>query len=117
MVSKERYDICALLIKETCIDYHTFRLLLYLLSLTELSYVYSKLNSIKRMLSNILYELGFQIKISDFGLSRAIGSGSNYYVASKGGRWPVKWYVSHSPRYVYIVSTRYPHKGYRPMIY
>ena len=35
----------------------------------------------------------FQVKISDFGLSRAVGSGSDYYKASQGGRWPVKWYV------------------------
>ncbi|CAB4029667.1 Tyrosine- kinase HTK16, partial [Paramuricea clavata] len=40
---------------------------------------------------NILLQSKNQIKISDFGLSRAIGSGSNYYIASKGGRWPVKW--------------------------
>ena len=34
-----------------------------------------------------------QVKISDFGLSRAVGSNSDYYKASQGGRWPVKWYV------------------------
>ena len=33
----------------------------------------------------------FQVKISDFGLSRAVGSNSDYYKASQGGRWPVKW--------------------------
>ena len=32
-----------------------------------------------------------QVKISDFGLSRAVGAESNYYKASQGGRWPVKW--------------------------
>ena len=35
----------------------------------------------------------FQVKISDFGLSRAVGSNSDYYKASQGGRWPVKWCV------------------------
>lgn len=30
-------------------------------------------------------------KISDFGLSRALRCGSEYYKASTGGRWPVKW--------------------------
>ena len=35
-----------------------------------------------------------QCKISDFGLSRAVGTNSDYYRASQGGRWPVKWYVS-----------------------
>jgi tyrosine-protein kinase len=32
-----------------------------------------------------------QVKISDFGLSRAVGANSDYYKASQGGRWPVKW--------------------------
>jgi tyrosine-protein kinase len=40
---------------------------------------------------NILLSSVRQIKISDFGLSRAVGVGSEYYQASKGGRWPVKW--------------------------
>ena len=35
-----------------------------------------------------------QVKISDFGLSRAVGAHSDYYKASQGGRWPVKWYVN-----------------------
>ncbi|XP_064638567.1 tyrosine-protein kinase HTK16-like isoform X1 [Lineus longissimus] len=42
---------------------------------------------------NILLASVKQIKISDFGLSRAVGVGSDYYQASKGGRWPVKWYA------------------------
>ena len=33
------------------------------------------------------------MKISDFGLSRAVGAGSDYYQAKQGGRWPVKWFV------------------------
>jgi hypothetical protein len=33
------------------------------------------------------------VKICDFGLSRAIGANSDYYRASQGGRWPVKWFV------------------------
>ena len=32
-----------------------------------------------------------QVKISDFGLSRAYMEEKNYYQASKGGRWPIKW--------------------------
>ena len=43
---------------------------------------------------NILLASKFQTKISDFGLSRAVGE-KNYYRASKGGRWPVKWYKQH----------------------
>ncbi|GIX89200.1 tyrosine-protein kinase HTK16 [Caerostris extrusa] len=35
-------------------------------------------------------------KISDFGLSRALGNDSEYYRASTGGRWPVKWYAPES---------------------
>ena len=34
-----------------------------------------------------------KVKVGDFGLSRAIGSHSDYYRASEGGRWPVKWFV------------------------
>ena len=36
------------------------------------------------------YLLRYQVKISDFGLSRVMGE-KDYYRASKGGRWPVKW--------------------------
>ena len=43
-------------------------------------------------LRNILLASKQLVKISDFGLSRAVGAGSNYYKASAGGRWPVKWY-------------------------
>jgi len=41
---------------------------------------------------NILLSSKYQTKISDFGLSRVVGE-KNYYRASKGGRWPVKWYA------------------------
>ena len=41
---------------------------------------------------NILLSSKYQTKISDFGLSRVIGE-KDYYRASKGGRWPVKWYA------------------------
>lgn len=39
------------------------------------------------------------MKISDFGLSRAIGADDNYYKASAGGKWPVKWYAPESVYY------------------
>ncbi|KAJ3600038.1 hypothetical protein NHX12_033990 [Muraenolepis orangiensis] len=32
-------------------------------------------------------------KISDFGLSKALGADENYYKARGLGRWPVKWYA------------------------
>lgn len=50
-------------------------------------------------LRNILLSSVQLIKISDFGLSRAVGAGSNYYKASAGGRWPVKWYAPESINY------------------
>lgn len=50
-------------------------------------------------LRNILLSSPQLIKISDFGLSRAVGAGSNYYKASAGGRWPVKWYAPESINY------------------
>lgn len=48
---------------------------------------------------NILVASEKEVKISDFGLSRAVGSNSDYYKASQGGRWPVKWYAPESINY------------------
>lgn len=41
---------------------------------------------------NILLASRHQAKISDFGLSRALGNDRDYYKATQGGRWPIKWY-------------------------
>ena len=43
---------------------------------------------------NILLATRYQAKISDFGLSRVLDAGEDFYSASKGGRWPVKWFES-----------------------
>ncbi|XP_064615237.1 tyrosine-protein kinase HTK16-like [Liolophura sinensis] len=48
---------------------------------------------------NILLQSKRQIKISDFGLSRAIGADNDYYRASRGGRWPIKWYAPECVNY------------------
>uniref|UniRef100_A0A3P8WNK8 Tyrosine-protein kinase n=1 Tax=Cynoglossus semilaevis TaxID=244447 RepID=A0A3P8WNK8_CYNSE len=32
-------------------------------------------------------------KISDFGLSKALGANDSYYKARSGGKWPLKWYA------------------------
>ena len=48
---------------------------------------------------NILLASKTQAKVGDFGLSRAIGVGSDYYRATQGGRWPVKWYAPESINY------------------
>lgn len=45
---------------------------------------------------NILLASRNQAKISDFGLSRALGAGNDYYQASQGGKWPIKWYAPES---------------------
>ncbi|CAH2050675.1 unnamed protein product, partial [Iphiclides podalirius] len=45
---------------------------------------------------NILLATRHQAKISDFGLSRALSSDSSYYKASRGGKWPIKWYAPES---------------------
>ncbi|XP_037946729.1 tyrosine-protein kinase Shark [Teleopsis dalmanni] len=45
---------------------------------------------------NILLASRNQAKISDFGLSRALGSGNDCYQATQGGKWPIKWYAPES---------------------
>lgn len=45
---------------------------------------------------NILLASIHQAKISDFGLSRALCANNNYYQASHGGKWPIKWYAPES---------------------
>ncbi|XP_077156032.1 tyrosine-protein kinase SYK isoform X1 [Ranitomeya variabilis] len=42
---------------------------------------------------NVLLVTQHYAKISDFGLSKAIGSNENYYKAKSCGKWPVKWYA------------------------
>lgn len=42
---------------------------------------------------NVLVVDEDNVKISDFGMSRAIGGGSEYYRAETAGRWPLKWYA------------------------
>nr|XP_021192445.2 tyrosine-protein kinase Shark isoform X2 [Helicoverpa armigera] len=48
---------------------------------------------------NILLASRHQAKISDFGLSRALSTDSSYYKASRGGKWPIKWYAPESYNY------------------
>jgi tyrosine-protein kinase len=48
---------------------------------------------------NILLASKLQAKISDFGLSRIISEEKDYYQASQGGRWPIKWYAPESVNY------------------
>ncbi|KAL5246929.1 hypothetical protein ACHWQZ_G018962 [Mnemiopsis leidyi] len=48
---------------------------------------------------NILVAAPDTVKISDFGLSRAIKAESATYQAHKGGKWPVKWYAPESTLY------------------
>lgn len=48
---------------------------------------------------NILLASKHQAKISDFGLSRALSAENNYYQATQGGKWPIKWYAPESFNY------------------
>ncbi|XP_070000125.1 tyrosine-protein kinase HTK16 isoform X2 [Penaeus vannamei] len=48
---------------------------------------------------NILLSSMTLAKISDFGLSRALAVDEEYYTASEGGRWPLKWYAPESINY------------------
>lgn len=42
---------------------------------------------------NVLLSSEQHAKISDFGMSKAIGIGTNYYKAHETGKWPLKWYA------------------------
>lgn len=42
---------------------------------------------------NVLLVTQHYAKISDFGLSKAVGEDQNYYMAKAHGKWPVKWYA------------------------
>uniref|UniRef100_A0A8C6TFV3 Tyrosine-protein kinase n=1 Tax=Neogobius melanostomus TaxID=47308 RepID=A0A8C6TFV3_9GOBI len=42
---------------------------------------------------NVLLVTQHYAKISDFGLSKAVGDDQNYYLAKAHGKWPVKWYA------------------------
>lgn len=48
---------------------------------------------------NILLASKMQVKISDFGLSTLTAEGKDYYQASQGGRWPIKWYAPECVNY------------------
>eukprot|EP00042_Codosiga_hollandica_P045348 m.459169 g.459169 ORF g.459169 m.459169 type:complete len:1067 (-) comp57002_c0_seq5:1565-4765(-) len=42
---------------------------------------------------NVLVASDSLCKVSDFGLSRALGAGSEYYRCEHKGKWPIKWYA------------------------
>ncbi|XP_070564162.1 tyrosine-protein kinase SYK-like isoform X1 [Ptychodera flava] len=42
---------------------------------------------------NVLLVTETYAKISDFGMSKALGLGSQYYIAETAGKWPLKWYA------------------------
>ena len=42
---------------------------------------------------NVLVVEANFVKISDFGMSRAMGAGNDYYKAETAGKWPLKWYA------------------------
>lgn len=50
---------------------------------------------------NVLVVDEDNVKISDFGMSRAIGAGNEYYRAETAGRWPLKWYA---PECIYFAK-------------
>lgn len=59
-----------------------------------MSYLESK-NYVHRDLAarNVLLVNEKFAKISDFGMSRALGLGKDYYKARSASKWPLKWYA------------------------
>eukprot|EP00058_Branchiostoma_floridae_P017010 XP_002602498.1 hypothetical protein BRAFLDRAFT_115498 [Branchiostoma floridae] len=59
-----------------------------------MAYLESK-NFVHRDLAarNILLVSELFAKISDFGMSKALGLGSDYYKTDTAGKWPLKWYA------------------------
>ncbi|XP_043909675.1 tyrosine-protein kinase ZAP-70 isoform X3 [Protopterus annectens] len=56
--------------------------------LEEKNFVHRDLAARNVLLVNIHYA-----KISDFGLSKALGADDSYYKARTAGKWPLKWYA------------------------
>lgn len=50
---------------------------------------------------NVLLANEHHAKISDFGMSRALGIGNQYYKAPSAGKWPIKWYA---PECIYFLK-------------
>ena len=60
----------------------------------------SKIKYYRIPIQNDFLDCSFnQAKISDFGLSTVMSDGKDYYQASQGGRWPIKWYAPESVNY------------------
>lgn len=59
-----------------------------------MAYLESK-NFVHRDLAarNVLLVDEHYAKISDFGMSKALGIGNEYYKAETAGKWPLKWYA------------------------
>ena len=62
-----------------------------------MSYMESK-NFVHRDLAarNVLVATDVLCKVSDFGLSRAVGAGGEYYRSQQRGKWPIKWFARHT---------------------
>jgi hypothetical protein len=50
---------------------------------------------------NVLLADEHHAKISDFGMSKALGFGNQYYKAANAGKWPIKWYA---PECIYFLK-------------
>ncbi|XP_063404419.1 tyrosine-protein kinase ZAP-70-like isoform X1 [Mytilus trossulus] len=59
-----------------------------------MAYLHSK-NYVHRDLAarNVLLVSENSAKISDFGMSKALNIGNDYYKAQEAGKWPLKWYA------------------------
>lgn len=59
-----------------------------------MAYLHSK-NYVHRDLAarNVLLVSENAAKISDFGMSKALNIGNDYYKAQEAGKWPLKWYA------------------------